>query len=284
MASRFRLDGKVAVVTGASSGLGVTFATALAEAGADVAICARSRAGLELTAERIATLGRRAYHEQADVSDWDAIDRFIHSTIRELGRIDVLVNNAGVQDTRFLRSENLEPDALADEIRINLIGTWHGCRAVAAHMLRRGSGSIINISSIFATSQSEFRSIGYSAAKAGVNNLTRSLAFEWADRNVRVNAIAPGTFLTAMSEKALGERGMKEWVESRIPQRRLGVPDELVGPIIFLASDASSYVTGAVVHVDGGWSIGAGANQIEPLPFDGWDSTGRGIPLSPDAE
>ena len=233
IASRFRLDGKVAVVTGASSGLGVTFATALAEAGADVAICARSRAGLERTAKQIAMLGRRTYHERADVGDSDAVDGFIHSTIRELGRIDVLVNNAGVQDTRFLRSEYLEPDALWNELRVNLVGAWHGCRAVAAHMLRRGSGSIINISSILATSQSEFRSIGYSAAKAGVNNLTRSLAFEWADRNVRVNAIAPGTFLTPMSAEALGEGGMKEWVESRIPQRRLGAPEELVGPIVF---------------------------------------------------
>jgi NAD(P)-dependent dehydrogenase (short-subunit alcohol dehydrogenase family) len=273
---RFRLDGKVAVVTGASYGLGVIFATALADAGADIAICARTREGLERTAAQIEALGRRVYLEQADVRVWEQVNQFMQNTIAELGRLDILVNNAGVADTRGLRSEHAEPDCMDEILRVNLVGVWHCCRAAAPHMLRHGSGSIINISSILGTAPAENRSLGYVAAKGAVNNLTRSLAVEWADRNVRVNALAPNYFMSELTRNLLVQSGLKAWVEQRTPQRRLGEEADLIGPIIFLASDASSYVTGQILHVDGGWVAGGGTHQLIPHIADAWDQAGGG--------
>jgi NAD(P)-dependent dehydrogenase (short-subunit alcohol dehydrogenase family) len=279
---RFRLDGKVAVVTGASYGLGVTFATSLADAGADIAICARSREGLESTAKAVEALGRRCYIEQVDVTQWEQVDGFVQNTIKELGKIDVMVNNAGITDARGLRSENVEFDAMDDVLAVDLNGLWYSTRAVAPHMLRRGSGSIINISSILGTAAAEIRSIGYVAAKGAVNNLTKFLGVEWGDRNVRVNAIAPNFFLSEMTEEILIELGMKDWSESRTPMRRMGVEEDLIGPIIFLASDASSYVNGEILHVDGGWAAGAGTHQIQPHVADSWDPGGGGQPIMPE--
>lgn len=213
---------------------------------------------------------------------WEQVNRFMHNTLAELGHLDVLVNNAGIADTRGLRSEHAEPECMDDVLRVNLVGVWYCCRAVAPYMLQRGSGSIINISSILGTAPAENRSLGYVAAKGAINNLTRSLAVEWADRNVRVNALAPNYFMSELTREILVEFGVKAWVEQRTPQRRMGEDADLIGPIIFLASDASSYVTGQILHVDGGYVAGAGTHQSLPHIADAWDPEGRGRPIMPE--
>jgi len=202
------------------------------------------------------------------------------AAVDEFGAVDVMVNNAGIGDPRGLHSEILEPEKPKEEIETDLVGTWYGMRAVAPHMLRRGSGSIINISSILGMAGHEHRTPGYVAAKAGVNMLTRSLGCEWADRGVRVNALAPNYFMSESTRWMFEQSGMDEWVRSRTPMRRAGRNEDLVGPLLFLASDASSYVTGSVIPVDGGWSASAGYAQTTP-PFDGWDDANR--PILPEA-
>jgi NAD(P)-dependent dehydrogenase (short-subunit alcohol dehydrogenase family) len=167
----------------------------------------------------------------------------------------------------------------AQMVNTDLIGLFYMTRAAAPHMLRGGGGSIINLSSIFGNLGSENRTAGYFAAKGGVNQLTRLLAVEWGDRNLRVNAIAPNFFVSEMTRALLEDSGMAEWMRSRTPMRRMGELPELVGPLLFLASDASSFITGVVLSVDGGWSAGGGASQL-PAPWDEWNGE-KGVPMSP---
>jgi NAD(P)-dependent dehydrogenase (short-subunit alcohol dehydrogenase family) len=279
-ASRFSLHGKVAVVTGASYGLGQLFAETLAAAGADLVLTARSEEKLQDTRKLVEARGRRAITVRADVRVFDEVAAVTQAAVDEFGKLDVMVNNAGIGDPRGLHSEILEPEKPKEEIETDLVGTWYGMRAAAPHMLRRGSGSIINISSILGMAGHEHRTPGYVAAKAGVNMLTRSLGCEWADRGVRVNALAPNYFLSESTRWMFEQSGMDEWVRSRTPMRRAGRNEDLVGPLLFLASDAGSYVTGAVIPVDGGWSASAGYAQTTP-PFDGWDEANR--PIVPEA-
>jgi NAD(P)-dependent dehydrogenase (short-subunit alcohol dehydrogenase family) len=154
-------------------------------------------------------------------------------------------------------------------VKTDLVGVFFMTRACAPHMLRGGGGSIINLSSIFGMAGAENRTAGYFAAKGGVNQLTKLLACEWGDRNLRVNAIAPNFFMSEMTRHLLEDSGMADWMRSRTPMRRLGELDELVGPFLFLASDASSFVTGTVIAVDGGWSASGGYAQ-QPQPWDEW--------------
>lgn len=275
----FRLDGKVALVTGASYGLGVQFATVLAQAGADLVITARSRDKLEQTQKLVEDLGRRCFVATGDVRVYEDVERVVQEGIEHYGDIDILVNNAGTGDPRGLPSELVEPERVRDDIETDLFGTWHFCRAIGAHMLRRGSGNIINLSSILGCAGNEHRTAGYITAKAGVNNLTRQLGIEWADRGVRVNALAPNYFMSEATRPMFEQSGMDYWVRSRTPMRRMGEPEDLVGPLLFLASEASSYLTGAIIPVDGGWTAGAGAAQ-KPAPFDDWND--GIVPVSPD--
>ena len=279
-ASRFSLHGKVAVVTGASYGLGQLFAETLAAAGADLVLTARSEEKLQNTRKLVEARGGRAITVRADIRVYDEVAAVTQAAVDEFGKLDVMVNNAGIGDPRGLHSEILEPEKPKEEIETDLVGTWYGMRAAAPHMLRRGSGSIINISSILGMAGHEHRTPGYVAAKAGVNMLTRSLGCEWADRGVRVNALAPNYFLSESTRWMFEQSGMDEWVRSRTPMRRAGRNEDLVGPLLFLASDAGSYVTGAVIPVDGGWSASAGYAQTTP-PFDGWDEANR--PIVPEA-
>ncbi|MBB3042855.1 SDR family NAD(P)-dependent oxidoreductase [Nocardioides soli] len=279
-ASRFSVAGKVAVVTGASYGLGQLFAQTLAAAGADLVLTARSADKLEETKKLVEARGARARTVTADVRVYEQLEAVTQAAVDEFGGIDVMVNNAGIGDPRGLHSEILEPEKPKEEIETDLVGTWYGMRAAAPHMLRQGSGSIINISSILGMGGHEHRTPGYVAAKAGVNMLTRSLGCEWADRGVRVNALAPNYFLSESTRWMFEQSGMDEWVRSRTPMRRAGSNEDLVGPLLFLASDASSYVTGAVIPVDGGWSASAGYAQQTP-PFDSWDEANR--PILPEA-
>jgi NAD(P)-dependent dehydrogenase (short-subunit alcohol dehydrogenase family) len=281
LAAPFRLDGKVAVVTGASYGLGVLFSEILATAGADVAICARSADKLNETKAMVESLGRRCIAVTCDVTSFDDCERVADAAAAELGRIDVLVNNAGWADDRLVRSEHCEPEMFAKMVNTDLVGLFYMTRAVAPHMLRGGGGSIVNLSSIFGNAGSENRTAGYFAAKGGVNQLTKLLACEWGDRGVRVNALAPNFFVSEMTRALLEESGMADWMRSRTPMRRMGELPELVGPFLFLASDASSFVTGVVLNVDGGWSASGGYAQ-NPQPWDEWNGP-MGVPIAPSA-
>jgi NAD(P)-dependent dehydrogenase (short-subunit alcohol dehydrogenase family) len=280
LARIFRLDGKVALVTGGSYGLGVLFAEVLAEAGADVVVTGRSADRLEETVALVEAIGMRCRAVPADVTSYEDCERAVAETVAAFGRLDVLVNNAGWADDRLIRTEHVEPDTFLKMVMTDLVGLFYMTRAAAPVLLRGGGGSIINLSSIFGQGGAENRTAGYFAAKGGVNNLTRLLACEWGDRNLRVNALAPNFFPSEMTRALLEESGMADWMRSRTPMRRLGQLDELVGPFLFLASDASSFVTGTVIPVDGGYGAGAGYAQ-NPQPWDEWSELGQPItPLS----
>ena len=247
---RFRLDGKVAVVTGASSGLGAAFATGLAEAGADVAICARRAERLQETAERVRELGRRCVAIPADVGVPEDCTRVVEETVRELGRVDVLVNNAGIGTAVPATRET--PDEFRRVIDINLNGSYWMAQA-CGRVMEPGS-SIVNIGSVLGTTTAALPQAAYSASKAAILGLTRDLAQQWTGRKgIRVNALAPGFFPSEMTDEY--PDGYLEQMMVRVPAGRPGDPQELVAALLFLASDASSYVTGIQLPVDGGLLI-----------------------------
>jgi NAD(P)-dependent dehydrogenase (short-subunit alcohol dehydrogenase family) len=279
LANTFRLDGKVAIVTGGSYGLGVLFAEILASAGADVVVTARSVDKLAETRGLVEVLGRRCLAVAGDITSYADCENVVERALAEFGRVDILVNNAGWADDRLVRTERCEPEMFAKMVTTDLIGLFYMTRAVAPAMLRGGGGSIINLSSIFGNAGSENRTAGYFAAKGGVNQLTRLLACEWGDRNLRVNALAPNFFVSEMTRALLEESGMADWMRSRTPMRRMGELPELVGPFLFLASDASSFVTGVVLSVDGGWSASGGYAQ-NPQPWDEWSGE-MSTPIGP---
>lgn len=267
--SMFDLSGKVALVTGGSMGLGLTFSDVLAQNGADVALTARSQELLEENASGLrARHGRKVTCHAGDVTNVDDVQRVIKDTLAAHGRIDILVNNAGITDLRGLPSEWSDHDTFRHVVDVDLFGVWAFTREVSQHMLSRGSGSIINIASILGSGGSEFVNPWYYAAKGAVVQLSKLLAVEWADRNVRVNVISPAYFVTEMTKPLFEMLGMAPWIESRTPMRRLGDPEQdLRGPLLFLASDASSYVTGHNLFVDGGFEASRGAWQITPSHF-----------------
>ncbi len=243
----FRLDGKVAIVTGASSGLGVAFAEGLAQAGADVAICARRAERLEQTKQRVEALGRRCVAIQADVSIVEDCRRVVDRTVAELGHVDVLVNNAGIGTAVPATRE--DPDDFRRVIDINLFGSYWMAQACARAM--KEGGSIVNIGSVLGSTTAGLPQAAYSSSKAAIIGLTRDLAQQWTGRKgIRVNALAPGFFPSEMTEQY--PDGYVDQMMWRVPAGRLGEPSELVAALVFLASDAASYVTGVVLPVDGG--------------------------------
>ena len=278
--SPFSLEGRTAIVTGASYGLGVTFAHALAEAGANIVATARSVDRLEDTKRLIDSTGRRCLVVACDITEYDQVTALMKTAWDHFGTVDILVNNAGVSDARGLRLEHTEPEMFEQIVKTDLIGLWYCAHATAQHMLRQGHGNIINISSIFGHAGFEGRTPGYFAAKGGVNQLTRLMAVEWADRGIRTNAIAPHFFDSEMTHDLLAESGMLAYLEGRTPMRRIGQADDLPGPIVFLASDASKFVNGIILALDGGLTASSG---FSPGPFvsDEWDPDGRGHPLLP---
>ncbi|MGD9694687.1 MAG: SDR family NAD(P)-dependent oxidoreductase [Thermoleophilia bacterium] len=284
--SLFDLTGRVALVTGASSGLGVTFAEALAEAGADVVLTARRLDRLEAVAERISsTTGRRAVPLACDVTDAEQVEAATEAAVRELGRIDVLVANAGAVPEGFSMPERLPAELFEQSVRVNLTGTWLTCQSVGRRMLAAGSGSIIVLSSYTGLAGVPFFPPAYQASKAALVNVAQSLAVSWADRGVRVNAIAPGWFPSEMTDAVLAAPVFRERIERQAPLGRTGHPDELVGALLLLASDAGSYITGATIPVDGGTSAVVGQTPYSAELFGLHDAVmpaGLGSRLEPD--
>jgi NAD(P)-dependent dehydrogenase (short-subunit alcohol dehydrogenase family) len=246
----FSLEGKVAVVTGASRGIGRAIALGFAEAGADVAVAARTESDLKTLVEEIEANGRNALAVPTDVLARDAIETLFDRTMDELGGFDVLVNNAG--GTRFAAPiTTLRPEGWDKVIDLNLNAVFHATQLAALRMVDTGGGSIIQISSVAGVSGAEGLSF-YSAAKAGVRLMTQSVARELASSGVRLNSIAPGWIATDLNANMWSDEGVRKSMEDSIPMGRLGNAEEIVGPAIFLASDASSFITGATLLVDGG--------------------------------
>ncbi|WP_346386563.1 3-oxoacyl-ACP reductase family protein [Nocardioides sp.] len=246
----FRLDGRVAVVTGASSGLGVAFAQGLAEAGADVVLGARRADRLADTARLVEAAGRRALAVATDVADPDSCTALVEAAIAEFGKVDILVNNAGIGTAVPATRET--PEQFRGVIDVNLNGCYWMAQA-CGRVMKPGS-SIINISSVLGITTAGLPQAAYAASKAGLIGLTRDLAQQWTGRKgIRVNAIAPGFFASEMTEQY--PPGYIESQNERNPMGRKGDPAELAATVVFLASDAAGYITGQTLPVDGGMTI-----------------------------
>jgi NAD(P)-dependent dehydrogenase (short-subunit alcohol dehydrogenase family) len=248
----FSLDGKIALVTGAGRGLGRAGALAFARAGAHVALLSRTRTQLEETAIGVEALGRKALVVLGDTRSAAEVDAAVHATVAAFGRIDILFNNAG---TNIRKNVVDMPDEDWHTIMdTNVKGAFLVARAVARQMVRQGSGTIVNMSSMSAVSAEPTKAV-YSASKGAITLFTKGLALELAPHGIRVNAIAPGYMLTSLVKGGLdADPERKKRVLARIPLGRLGEPEEIGGALIFLASDAARYVTGATITIDGGWT------------------------------
>lgn len=202
---------------------------------------------------------------KADATDEDAVRSVVARALSTFGRIDALINSAGISDGTSPFSERASVEKFRQVMETNVTGTFLFSREVGAHMLERGSGSIVNISSMSADGGMEWGPLSYTASKAAVEGMTKQLAIEWADRNVRVNAIAPNHFVTRITADFLADPEFRAWVESRTPMRRIGdIDKDWAGAVLFLATDASSYVTGEIIHVDGGFTAARGTYQTTP--------------------
>ena len=247
------LAGRVAVVTGASRGLGRAIALALAEAGADVALAARAKRDLEDTGALVQRAGRRALVAPTDVASYAEVEALMGRAVRELGRLDIVVNNAGVAKVAPLAE--MTPDDWRFMVDANLTGVFNGCRAAAPHLIAQKSGKVINVASVLGQVGLPGYTI-YAATKGGVIALTRALGVEWARHGIQVNAIAPGWFATDMTDPAFSDPRINERLTRDIPMRRIGRPEE-IGPLaVYLASQASAFMTGQTIFLDGGHSAG----------------------------
>lgn len=268
----FNLEGRVALVTGASSGLGVAFARGLARAGANVVVTARRQERIDQTAAMVRGFGGRSTAIAADITDEAQFDGLFEKTIAEYGRLDILVNNAGYTDRSGLRHDLGSFKRMRSIVELDLLATINGCRLAGRQMMEQASGgSIINVSSILGRVGSEFRAASYHAAKGGVDALTRVLALEYAREGIRVNAIAPSYFdgTELMDQVFEATPATRDHAISRTPMGRLGQPEDLEGAVVYLASDAARFVTGHILYVDGGWTAGGGYHQLPPM----WESS-----------
>ncbi|MCT8973385.1 SDR family oxidoreductase [Microbaculum marinisediminis] len=250
--SLFDLKGRMALVTGSSQGIGLSLAKALAKQGAQVVLNARDETKLSAAQAQLKTAGLDVYRCAFDVSDHSATEEAIARIENDIGPIDIAINNAGIQYRESL--EAFPVDRWEQLLAVNVSGTFHVSRAVAKYMLARGRGKIINVASV----QSELArsSIGpYTATKGAVRNLTRAMAAEWARYGLQINALAPGYFKTPLNSALASDPEFTAWLETRTPAGRWGEVDELSGAAIFLASDASNFVNGHTLFVDGGISI-----------------------------
>ncbi|MFP4454008.1 MAG: SDR family NAD(P)-dependent oxidoreductase [Desulfosalsimonas sp.] len=249
-----RLDGRIALVTGASRGLGKWIALGLANAGADVALSSRTLKDCEKTAEEVESHGVRALAVQADVSDPDSINEMIKKTVDHFGRLDCLVNNAGIN----VRNSVLEftPEEFDRVSNINFRGVYFASQAAAKQMAGSGGGGIINISSSAGfLIRPQIPNSVYAATKAAVIMLTKAFAEELAPHGINVNAVAPGYFATPLAKDRLDDPKVLENILSLTPLKKIGGPEDIIGPVLFLASEASKYMTGQTIFVDGGRTV-----------------------------
>ncbi len=250
MNNLFTVQNKVVLITGSTRGIGRSLAKGFAEAEAIVIINGRNKAEVESTVSQIKSTGGKAFGLAFDVTDRDAVAKNIQIVEEKVGPINVLINNAGIH--RRAPLEELSVDDWQKVIDVNLNSAFYVSQVVFSYMKDRKKGKIINITSLNA--EKARPNIGnYSAAKGGLKMLTKSMATEWGKYNIQTNAIGPGYFVTDLTEQLVKDPEFDRWVKSEVPLQRWGIPEELLGTAIYLASDASNYVNGHTVYVDGGW-------------------------------
>ena len=247
----FQLEGKTAIVTGASRGIGEAIAKGFARAGADLVLVSRNLSALKGVAKEIEGLGRKALSVSADIGNPEEIQKVIEATLKVFPRIDILLNNAGISPI-LKKAEEMNLKEWEEIVRVNLTGTFLFCQAVGKVMIQQGGGKIINMVSVGAVVGFP-RQIAYCATKGGILQLTKVLAVEWTRYNIQVNAIGPAYLETELTKGMRESKIISEDLLRKTPMGRFGRPEEIVGAAIYLASDASSFVTGQTLFVDGGW-------------------------------
>jgi NAD(P)-dependent dehydrogenase (short-subunit alcohol dehydrogenase family) len=253
----FDLSQKIAVVTGGTSGIGRALSLGLADAGADVIATARRQQQVDETAAEIEARGRKTLHVASDVGDRVSMEKLLATVIERFGKVDILVNCAGI--IKRTPTLDLSEAEWTNILNVNLTGTLRACQVFGRTMLERGYGRIVNIASLNSfVALSEVAA--YAASKAGVASLTRSLAVEWSKKGVTVNAVAPGVFRTDLNAQLLDSTGRGQELLMRTPMGRFGKTEELIGAVVYLASDSASFVTGQILVVDGGF-LASGVNQ-----------------------
>ncbi len=246
----FSLEGKTAIVTGAARGLGAEIAFGLAQCGASLVL-----ADLDMpedSTKRVEKLDGRCIALQTDISDEKQVEALVERAVSEYGKVDILINNAGISQMSYTPTENLSTEEWDRVIRINLSGTFLCCKHVGRAMIKSGGGRIVNVATTAGITGVP-RAPAYSASKAGVILLTKSLAIEWARYNIRVNAIAPHYLETELTEGLRNDERVYGGLVKQIPMKRFGKTSELIGTVLLLSSEASSYITGTVIEVDGGY-------------------------------
>jgi NAD(P)-dependent dehydrogenase (short-subunit alcohol dehydrogenase family) len=246
-----KLKGKVAVITGASKGIGKGIAVRYAEEGAAVVLASRSMDLLSAAVAEIQGKGGKALALEVDVSRYESVEEMVERTVAHFGRLDIMVNNAGI--SMAVPSEELAPQDWQRALGTDLSGVFYGCQCAARRMIPQGGGCIINVTSVYGIVAAPGRA-AYCSSKAAANMLTKVLAIEWAKKNIRVNAIAPGYFRTELVQGVI-DKGMLPLgaIEKRTPLGRIGEVPELLGLAVYMASDESKFMTGSIVNIDGGW-------------------------------
>ena len=247
----FDLTGKVAIVTGATKGLGYSIAMALAESGANIVVVSRNEDDCKRVTEEIKNKGRKSLAHSCDITKKSMVENLVNETINEFGKIDILINNAGIAVTK--PAVDLTEDDWDRVVNTNLKGVFLVAQTVGKRMIEQKNGRIINIASMFGL-VGDKNILPYLCSKGGVIQMTRGLALEWAKYNILVNAIAPGYVITPINEKELTQEKVQNYILGKTPLRRFGTPEEIAGAAVYLASDEAGYLTGSILSADGGWT------------------------------